>query len=144
MIRRSSSISTTIAMLGAAVLFLAPVNVTAQAAQMPAGVTVRTQEDGKQILVDGKGMTLYTFARDSAGKSNCNGRCAENWPPLLAGENAMAMGDWTVVMRDDGSKMWAYKGMPLYTFRRDANPGDTTGEGMGNGAWKVAVPQPST
>jgi predicted lipoprotein with Yx(FWY)xxD motif len=133
-----------VVLLGVAVLFLIPGEGVAQAAHMPAGVTVRTLENGTKVFADAKGMTLYTFARDSAGQSNCNGRCAENWPPLMAAENAMAMGDWTIVTREDGSKMWAYKSMPLYTFRRDAKPGDATGEGMANGAWKVAVPPPST
>jgi predicted lipoprotein with Yx(FWY)xxD motif len=33
-------------------------------------------------FVDSKGMTLYTFDKDSGGKSACNGPCATNWPPL--------------------------------------------------------------
>ncbi|HSC01194.1 MAG TPA: hypothetical protein VLE45_14850, partial [Burkholderiaceae bacterium] len=35
-------------------------------------------------LVGNNGMTLYTFDRDAAGKSACNGPCATNWPPLMA------------------------------------------------------------
>jgi predicted lipoprotein with Yx(FWY)xxD motif len=31
------------------------------------------------------------------------------------------------VTRDDGSKMWAYKGKPLYTFARDAAGAAATG-----------------
>ena len=37
-----------------------------------------------KALVDGKGMTLYTFDKDGGGKSMCNGPCADNWPPLMA------------------------------------------------------------
>ena len=29
-------------------------------------------------------MTLYTFAKDMPGVSNCNDNCAKNWPPLMA------------------------------------------------------------
>ena len=36
------------------------------------------------MLVDHKGMTLYTFDKDTGGKSVCTGKCAENWPPLMA------------------------------------------------------------
>ena len=87
--------------------------------------------------VDAKGMTLYTFDRDAGGKSACNGPCAANWPPLAAGADAKASGDWTVVTRDDGSKQWAYKGKPLYTWSKDSKPGDMTGDGM-NSVWHTA------
>ena len=91
-------------------------------------------------LVNAKGMTLYTFAKDSTGKSACNGPCATNWPILAATADAKASGDWTVVTRDDGSKMWAYKGKPLYTFKKDTAPGDIHGDGFLNGAWHMAKP----
>jgi predicted lipoprotein with Yx(FWY)xxD motif len=93
-----------------------------------------------KVLTDSKGMTLYTFDRDATGKSNCNGQCAQNWPPLMASADAKSMGDWTVVTRDDGSKMWAYKGKPVYTWVRDTKPGDTTGDGFANNVWHVAKP----
>lgn len=32
-----------------------------------------------KVLVDSQGMTLYTFAKDNAGKSVCNGQCLANW-----------------------------------------------------------------
>jgi predicted lipoprotein with Yx(FWY)xxD motif len=92
-----------------------------------------------KVLTDGKGMTLYTFDRDAAGKSNCNGPCAQNWPPLAASADAKASGEWSVVTRDDGSKMWAYKSKPVYTWVRDTKAGDTTGEGFNN-VWRVARP----
>lgn len=92
-----------------------------------------------KVLTNDKGMTLYTFDRDAAGKSNCNGQCAQNWPPLTASADAQPSGDWSVVTRDDGTKMWAYKGKPVYLWMRDTKPGDTTGEGVNN-VWKVARP----
>jgi predicted lipoprotein with Yx(FWY)xxD motif len=101
---------------------------------------LKTADTAKgKTLVDAKGMTLYTFDRDSGGKSMCNGTCAENWPPLLAGDDAKASGDMTIVTRDDGKKMWAYKGKPLYTFKRDAAAGDVTGDGV-NSIWHIAAP----
>ena len=93
-----------------------------------------------KTLVDAKGMTLYTFDKDAGGKSACNGPCAGNWPPLMAGADAKDMGAWTVVTRDDGAKQWAYKGKPLYTWIKDGKPGDITGDGFLNGAWHVAQP----
>jgi len=91
------------------------------------------------MLVDGSGMTLYTFDKDSGAKSVCNGPCATNWPPLAAAGGAMASGDWSVITRDDGSKQWAYKGKPLYTWSKDKMAGDKTGDGF-NSVWHVARP----
>ncbi len=91
------------------------------------------------VLTDAKGMTLYIFVKDAAGKSNCNGKCAEAWPPLMADADAVAAEKFSVVTRDDGSKQWAYKEKPLYLWVRDEKPGDTTGEGVGN-VWLVARP----
>jgi predicted lipoprotein with Yx(FWY)xxD motif len=84
-------------------------------------------------------MTLYTFDKDSGGKSACNGPCAANWPPLMAGADAKPSGDWSVVTRDDGGKQWAYKGKPLYTWINDKAAGDKTGDGVNN-VWHVAKP----
>jgi predicted lipoprotein with Yx(FWY)xxD motif len=92
-----------------------------------------------KALVDGKGMTLYIFDRDATGKSNCNGQCAVNWVPLAAVAGAKAPDAWTVITRDDGGKQWAYKGKPLYTWSKDAKPGDVTGDGVNN-VWHIAAP----
>ncbi|NWA27368.1 hypothetical protein HX870_16905 [Pseudomonas gingeri] len=92
-------------------------------------------KDGK--MVDAKGMTLYTFDKDAGGKSMCNDKCAENWPPMMAPAGAMAEGKWTMVKRDDGSMQWAHDGKPMYTFKMDAKPGDAMGDGKG-GMWHMA------
>src|SRR5579885_654244 len=93
-----------------------------------------------KVLTDAKGMTLYTFDKDRNGKSACNGKCAENWPPLMASSSDKAGGGYTIIKRDDGKMQWAYKGKPLYTWVKDSKPGDTTGDGFLNGAWHVAKP----
>jgi len=89
-------------------------------------------------LTNASGMTLYTFDKDAVGKSACNGPCAANWPPLMAASGASASADWTIVTRDDGSKQWAYKGKPLYTWVKDQKAGDKTGDGFANNAWHTA------
>ena len=102
-------------------------------APAPAQVT-----DG--ILTGKNGMTLYTFDRDVAasGKSVCNGPCATNWPPLMAGD-AAASGDYSVITRDDGGKQIAYKGKPLYYWIKDTKAGDKTGDGVNN-VWHLVKP----
>ncbi|NBX17242.1 MAG: hypothetical protein EBR09_07745 [Proteobacteria bacterium] len=84
----------------------------------------------KGVLVDSKGMTLYTFDKDTAnsGKSVCNKDCIEAWPALAATATDKSEGDFTVVTRDDGSKQWAHKGKPLYLWVKDIKPGDKTGD----------------
>lgn len=101
----------------------------------PAGVMT-----SNGVLTGPNGMTLYTFDKDAAGngKSMCNGPCATNWPPLMAGE-ASAAGDYSVVMRDDGAKQLAYKGKPLYYWSKDMKAGDKTGDGFNN-VWHAAAP----
>lgn len=101
---------------------------------------VKIAETAKgRTLTNEEGMTLYTFSKDAAGKSACNGPCAANWPPFAAPADAKPSGAYTVIARDDGSPQWAYEGRPLYTWLKDEKPGDITGDGL-NGVWEVATP----
>lgn len=106
-------------------------------ALMPVVVFAAAMEPAKmgdtskgKAWIDSKGMTLYTFDKDSAGKSNCNDKCATAWPPLAVAADGAAAGEWTIVMRDDGTKQWAYDGKPLYLWMKDKKPGDSTGDGV--------------
>ena len=91
------------------------------------------------MMVDPQGMTLYTFDKDSGGKSMCNDDCAKNWPPLMAPADAKADGKWTAIKRDDGKMQWAYDGKPLYTFIKDKKAGDKTGDCVKD-VWHIAKP----
>ena len=90
------------------------------------------------MLVNAKGLTLYTFDRDVAasGKSVCNGKCAVNWPPHLAAASDWPQGDYTIVVRDDGRRQWAFRGKPLYTWPEDQEPGDKYGDNY-NKVWHI-------
>jgi predicted lipoprotein with Yx(FWY)xxD motif len=93
-----------------------------------------------EILVDGKGMTLYMFTKDTQGASVCKGACETNWPIFYAGNlqvsGNLKAADFTTITRDDGTKQTAYRGMPLYYWVKDLKPGDTTGQGVGS-VWYV-------
>ncbi|UGX98676.1 hypothetical protein G6321_00027590 [Bradyrhizobium barranii subsp. barranii] len=105
-----------------------------EATTAPAKVVLTKQGP---TLVDLKGMTLYTYERDTTGKtSNCN----ESWVPLSATVDAKAIGDFTVISRNDGSKMWAYRYRPLYTSPADKAPGDANGNAT-TLQWRVARPE---
>jgi predicted lipoprotein with Yx(FWY)xxD motif len=97
------------------------------------GAPVKYSND---VMTNSAGMTLYSFDKDVglSGKSVCNGACATNWPPFMAGASDQASGDWSIVTRDDGSRQWAYSGKPLYLWSKDQKPGDKTGDGFNN-AW---------
>jgi predicted lipoprotein with Yx(FWY)xxD motif len=101
-----------------------------------------------QVLVDGKGRTVYLFAADSGAKSACNSSaCVQYWPPVLTagapqpgtGVNASLLGTAT---RQDGTTEVTYAGHPLYYFISDKKAGDVTGQGInGFGApWYVVSP----
>src|SRR6266511_3414587 len=86
-----------------------------------------------RILVDGRGRSLYLFAKDKRGKSSCNGACATFWPPLIAsgkpraklGAKASLLG---TTKRKDGRLQVTYNRHPLYTFVQDTKKGQTNGE----------------
>ena len=104
---------------------------------------------GRNILVDAKGMTLYLFAADTAGKSSCIKECIASWPPLTTerkpsagpGVSTSLLG---TIKRDDGRLQITYAGHPLYTyagglgFGGDRQPGDARGQGFGAIWWVVS------
>jgi len=85
-------------------------------------------------------MALYTFKKDTTGKSACAGDCLAKWPAFTgmggAGLDAKAFG---TITRDDGAKQSTYKGMPLYYFAADKAAGEVKGQGMKD-VWYVAAP----
>ena len=114
-----------------------------------AGMTIAVATNAKlgQILVDGKGMTVYLWVADTATTSTCYTTCATFWPPVLttgapqagAGAQASLLGTTT---RTDGMVQVTYAGHPLYYFQKDKQAGDATGQGSnGFGAlWWVMSP----
>jgi len=120
-----------------AAVLLAQVGVASATTEVPPGVTTRASGVGV-FLADAKGMTLYTYAQDNTpGKSACIDACAKAWPPLAAPEDAVPMGKWSLVTREDDTKQWAFRGKPLYTYARDTYAGGAFGERLGN-AWFAA------
>lgn len=92
-----------------------------------------------EILVDGKGMTLYMFTKDSANTSACIGPCLVAWPPLLgvptagAGVDDSKLGSFS---RQDGATQATYNGWPLYYWKDDKAAGDVLGQNV-NSVWFV-------
>ncbi len=122
---------------GVAATFLAPAFAFASMAGMPGAQMAETSAGS--VLADMSGMTLYTFDKDTAAVSNCNGDCAVKWPPLMATDADRPEGLYGIIIRADGSRQWTYKGMPLYTWFKDMAAGDITGDGV-KGVWHLARP----
>jgi predicted lipoprotein with Yx(FWY)xxD motif len=99
------------------------------------------------VVVNGAGLTLYRFDKDTAkpSKSNCNADCANTWPPVtvVPGGKVFIAGvkkeDVGFVKRDDGRTQVTIKGWPTYRFNKDTKPGDTLGQGVG-GTWFGITP----
>jgi predicted lipoprotein with Yx(FWY)xxD motif len=115
----------------------------------PYTIRLGSNEELGDFLVGANRMTLYLFAMDEAGVSNCTDRCAENWPPLLVqqGEAPVpgqgATGILETIERDDGTFQVTYNGQPLYFWANDEVPGDTTGHNVGD-VWFVVPPAADT
>lgn len=89
------------------------------------------------ILTDTKGMTLYTYAKDTSGVSNCSGACLKAWPAYVApSQTGSFPANISVIKRSDGTLQYAWKGMPLYYFSGDKKTGDVNGNGVA-GVWSV-------
>jgi predicted lipoprotein with Yx(FWY)xxD motif len=93
------------------------------------------------IVVDGKGMTLYMFTKDTQGsnKSACTGQCLVAWPPLYgkptmgAGVDDSKLGSFAL---PDGTVQATYNGWPLYYWKGDTKAGDVSGQNV-SGVWFV-------
>jgi predicted lipoprotein with Yx(FWY)xxD motif len=107
------------------------------------GVKVATSEKAGSYLTDAQGKALYTFKKDSAGRSACAGDCLARWPVYLresgAVSGALKDSDFGIITREDGRKQSTYKGMPLYYFANDQHPGETNGDGVKD-VWFLAKP----
>ena len=125
--------------LKAVIYFSALLVVTACTSLSSGGGMSSNTNINNGVLTASNSMTLYTFTKDVAGsgKSVCNGMCATNWPPLLVEGSSSVSGPYAVIIRDDGKKQLAYKGMPLYFYINDTKRGERTGDGRADGAWRV-------
>ena len=106
-------------------------------------VQVSKKEGIGAFITDAKGMALYIFKKDMPGRSFCAGPCVEK-SPLFYSENitppiGLKVEDFGTITDDDGRKQTTYKGLPLYYFSGDKNPGDANGQGFNN-VWYIAVP----
>jgi predicted lipoprotein with Yx(FWY)xxD motif len=87
------------------------------------------------VVVDGRGRTLYLFAKDAGPKSACSGGCATDWPPFTATATPKTAGGIAasalkLVSRSDGQRQVVLDGHPLYFYVGDQSAGQTNGQGV--------------
>jgi predicted lipoprotein with Yx(FWY)xxD motif len=95
-------------------------------------MTATVSGKSEQILVDSRGLPLYTYAPDTTTKSHVSGGLAALWPPLDSAQptEAGATGKLSVLADANGNQV-QYNGHFLYTFVDDS-PGHVTGQGVQN------------
>jgi predicted lipoprotein with Yx(FWY)xxD motif len=120
------------------------------AAPSPAGqssgsaAVVRTASNatlGATVLTNAQGMTLYSLSAEQGGRFICtSSSCTQIWHPLSAAGTPGGVASLGTVMRPDGTQQVTYKGMPLYTFAQDQQPGQAKGQGFKDvGTWSAVT-----
>jgi predicted lipoprotein with Yx(FWY)xxD motif len=120
-----------------------------------ANTTVQSANNSKlgtSVLVNHKGMTLYTLSAEQGGRFICttssmipggSASCLSLWHPLTVAKGNMPTGAaqlGTITRPDTGVTQVTWHGRPLYTFTGDKAPGDASGNGFKDvGVWKAAT-----
>ena len=115
---------------------------------LPESIAINVLPGRGPLMMTKEGLSVYTQARynlqyggretrtgysipyntaKAVGTRGCVETCTQTWKPVQAPENAVGQGFWEVATRNDGTKQWAYKGSPLYTYVADKKPGDIQG-----------------
>ena len=126
-------------------------NTTAQRAN----TTVQSSHSsqlGASVLVNDKGMTLYTLSAEQGGRFICtrsskipggSASCLSLWIPLTVAKGSTPSGAaqlGTITRPDDGATQVTWHGRPLYTFADDKAPGDASGNGFKDlGVWQATT-----
>lgn len=110
-----------------------------------AAASLKTADSGLgQIVVDGKGMSVYYFDQDvpNSGESSCTGDCLVAWPPVIVDSETPTLdgvtGDVATIETPDGELQATIDGLPIYYYVEDKEAGDIKGQAVGDVWWLVA------
>jgi predicted lipoprotein with Yx(FWY)xxD motif len=101
----------------------------------PAEVSLVQERMGWTFRQSPSGLPLYLYEPDSPVTSVCNSACESKWIPLLAPAGEKPLGDWTIFVRKDGRRQWAFEQHPVYTHLHDT-PATPTGD-REDGVWHL-------
>jgi predicted lipoprotein with Yx(FWY)xxD motif len=103
------------------------------------GCTISNSNVNQKIathLSDERGMTLYTFDKDTKDNSNCYDQCEATWPVFYGNLDTLNLPkniskeDFRTITRKNGTMQITYKSKPLYYFFKDTQTGDLKGDGI--------------
>jgi predicted lipoprotein with Yx(FWY)xxD motif len=129
-------------LLGA--LTVTAASVAAPVAHPARSTTIQLHRTGAgTILTTAAGRTIYVFTRDRHDRDMCAAvsGCAAVWPLVTSSGGPVAgrgvSGDLLGTIRVRGARQVTYAGRPLYTYRGDTGPGETSYIGISQfgGAW---------
>ena len=126
-----------------AAIVIAAVAVRSNAQSDSKSVVKTVHVNGKTLLANRQGRTLYRLSVERRGHFICtNGACLALWKPLIVPRGTMPTGAKSLgtVKRPDGRLQVSYKGGPLYTFVQDRKSGDMKGDGFKDvGVWHAVL-----
>ena len=106
-------------------------------------MTAKNKTLGKTIVVNLRGMTLYSLSAERHGRFICkDSACLALWKPLVVAKGVKPTGvrGLATIRRPDHRIQVTYRGGPLYRFTGDHKRGDVKGNGFKDvGTWRVAV-----
>lgn len=106
-------------------------------------MTAKNRTLGKTIVVNLRGLTLYSLSVERRGRFICKDMaCLSVWKPLVVrkGVKPTGVSGLATVKRPDGRIQVTYRGGPLYRFVNDRKRGDVKGNGLKDvGTWHVAT-----
>jgi predicted lipoprotein with Yx(FWY)xxD motif len=106
-------------------------------------MTAKNKTLGRTILVNRRGLTLYSLSVERHGRFICsNAACLALWKPLVIARDSTPTGvaGLGTVKRPDKRIQVTYRGAPLYRFVQDRKPGQVKGNGFKDvGTWRVVA-----
>jgi predicted lipoprotein with Yx(FWY)xxD motif len=106
-------------------------------------MTAKNKALGRTILVNRRGLTLYSLSVERHGRFICtNSVCLAVWKPLVIAKGSTPTGvaGLSTVKRPDKRIQVTYRGAPLYRFVQDRKPGQIKGNGFKDvGTWRVVT-----
>jgi hypothetical protein len=92
---------------------------------------------GRQGFRERQGHDALLFRQRRRERFELLRRMCNNAAAVCRQQGAKTAGDWSIVTREGGVRMWSFSGEPLYTYAKDKKPGDATGDGVGD-VWHAA------